>query len=155
MLPMPFPSGAADAPAFFYNVTHAVGPGCANVRDDVSWVQMLLGLLYSDPSLTSPVPDGITSDGICGPITCAYILGFQKEAVRKGYPLRPDGRVDPAPFGQIQGSISHTFYTILSLNVSVYKRFPELYGGTPLDNPATFLNAVRLRGVRGALYSAA
>jgi len=152
MFPMPFPEGAADTPQFFYNVTHAVGPGCPNMNDDVSFVQLLLMLLYSDPSLTPPDSRQLSLDGICGPITCAYILGFQKEAVRKGYPLRTDGRIDPATSGRLKGSISHTFYTILSLNASVYKRFPELYGETPFDNLAAFLTAVRLRVVPGVLY---
>ena len=152
---LPFPPGADDVPAFFWGVSSPVGPGCPNLAEDVRVVQWLLMMLYTDPLLTPPVDQDLDIDGACGPITCAYILGFQKEAVRKGIPVKTDGRVDPVTLSnwQLQGSVSHTYYTILSLNTSVYRRFPEMYGGTTFDNLPVFLTAIRQRGLQGALYS--
>jgi hypothetical protein len=69
-------------------IADAVGPGCANRRDDVLVVQSLLNVAYARirvPSRTIPV------DGVIGLETHAALLHFQRDQVGGG-----DGRVEPA-----------------------------------------------------------
>jgi hypothetical protein len=155
----PFPKGGNpdESPAVFYNVSMAVGPGCPNMREDVMLVQFLLALLYADPTLTRPSPDKLKVDGVFGPITEKWILGYQRDAVRHGLAVKVDGRVDRA-LG-LEGSISHTIYTILSLTASVYRRQPFLFKalGAIAEYMPPFLMAIRRRAesLTGAMGGAA
>ena len=109
-----------------YTVDQAVGPGCTNQRDDVLLVQFFLKVISESPNNADLKPAGrdpMVCDGICGPNTNAYIKQFQigSSARNPTSPLKQDGRVDPVRGGAIRGSISHTFYTILDLNVHFEK----------------------------------
>lgn len=115
----------------FYNVDQAVGKGCPNLPDDVMLVQFFIRELAKDPSVgpgTRPATP-ITVDGMYTPAVGEWILWIQKSMNAKapGTSLA-DGRVDPARGISTSGSflkstISHTQYTIVTLNASYRFRF--------------------------------
>jgi hypothetical protein len=86
--------------------------------------------------LKPPVKEPIFIDGNFGPVTAAYILAFQKEARRRrvAHGITTDGQIDRAR--GVTGTISHTIYTILHLNVTVQRRQPEMF--LPLDGTDAF-----------------
>lgn len=105
---------------FFYNVSFAVGPGRTppNRRDDVLLVQYFLktiaGTVVVGPGWEVWTPPKTARpflvDGVMGPVTAAWIKSYQNGQRW----LFKDGVVDRA-LG-VYSSISHTPYTILSLN---------------------------------------
>jgi hypothetical protein len=110
----------------FYNVTQAVGKSCPNLPDDVMLVQFFIRELSKDPSVgTGAKPSSpITVDGLYTPALGEWILWIQKSLNAKspGSTLA-DGRVDPARGMAndpkfLKSSISHTQYTIVTLNAS-------------------------------------
>jgi hypothetical protein len=111
-----------------YTVEQAVGIGGANRRDDVLLVQFFLKVAMLDSPNSKPyIPPGeqpISIDGSCGPQTCRYIKFYQEEGNRRnpGVKTTTEGRIDPVAGGSLTSSISHTFYTILALNVSYKDR---------------------------------
>lgn len=79
----------------FYNVVHAVGKQCPNLRDDVKLVQFLLIALYEKfPNLKPPGELAVT--GTCDSTTINWILSFQRDTKRYNptTAVYPDGRVD-------------------------------------------------------------
>jgi hypothetical protein len=137
-------SNDPDLPVF-YNVVHAVGRQCPNVRDDVKLVQYLLIAFYDKALSHSSVytrPKGeMKVDGVCGPVTLNWILKFQLD-VNTRYPgtVAADGRTDRVRNKDLKGSISGTVYTLAVLNkftqkvnAEAYVRLPQL---VPLDNSA-------------------
>jgi hypothetical protein len=129
----------------FYNVIHAVGKQCPNIRDDVKLVQYLLIAFYDKALSSSSVytrPKGeMTVDGICGPVTLNWILKFQLD-VNTRYPgtVAADNRVDRVRNKDLKGSISGTIYTLALLNKFVQKINPGAFvllpQLIPLENPA-------------------
>ncbi len=123
----------------FYNVVHAVGKNCPNIRDDVKLVQYLLKILYE--KLPADKPNGEMSvDGFCGPITLNWILKFQLD-VSATFPgdIAVDNRVDRIRNKNFVGSITKTKYTLAWLNANAKKYNPEGWAATyyivPLQNP--------------------
>jgi hypothetical protein len=107
---------------FLYTVDQAVGPASPNRRDDVLLVQFFLKALMTTPEpFQPPGEQPIQVDGIFGRQTETYIKFYQQEDTRRNpgkMPLKKDGRVDSVQGGSSIGSISHTLYTIIALNLS-------------------------------------
>ena len=125
----------------FYNVVHAVGKNCPNVRDDVKLVQYLLKILYV--KVPADKPNGeMKVDGLCGPVTMNWILKFQLDvsADNPGI-IAVDNRVDRIRNKNFVGSITKTRYTLGILNHNAKKLNPEGWAATyylvPLENPAS------------------
>lgn len=112
----------------WFVVSAAVGPGLANVADDVYLVQFLLRVAAETVgSYAGYVPPGekpMAIDGRFGPQTRNYIAFYQQEVNRRvgEKRLEPDGRIDPIKPGQQITGITRTFYTILDLNVAFRTR---------------------------------
>lgn len=125
----------------FYNVVHAVGKNCPNLRDDVKLVQYLLKSIY-DKYPPQYRPNGtMTVDGVCGAITLNWILKFQLDANEsKPGKVNMDGRVDRARSKTLYGSIGNTAYTIGLLNINSADLNSEAWlalpGLIPLENIA-------------------
>src|SRR5205807_552584 len=94
-----------------------------NQRDDVMLVQYLLKKIHRfAPGMLAPEGD-MTVDGICGPITRRWIGAFQRELrIKRKKRIATDGIVDRA-LG-VEGSISHTTYTILFMNLAFKANVP-------------------------------
>lgn len=113
-------SSEGNMPVFF-NVVHAVGKQCPNMKDDTKLIQYLLSAFYDRAISFSPVytrPKGdMTVDGICGPITNNWILKFQLD-VNLRYPnsTPTDNRIDRIRNKNMIGSISQMGYTLAILN---------------------------------------
>lgn len=117
----------------FYNVSQAVGKGCPNLPDDVMLVQFFIRELAKDATVapgTRPSAP-LTVDGVYTPNLGEWILWVQKASNAKaaGTTLA-DGRVDPARGMAndpkfLKSSISHTQYTIVTLNASYRFRFKK------------------------------
>jgi len=111
----------------WFLIDKPVGSGCPNANDDVLLVQFLLRICSQNASdmagFQPPGEKPLDIDGVCGPQTLKYISFYQREVNRRQGKklLEPDGRIDPIRHGT-RGSISHTLYTILSLNVSYRTR---------------------------------
>lgn len=124
----------------FYNVVHAVGKQCPNMRDDVKLVQYLLISFYDKALASSSVytkPNGdLKVTGNCDAVTLNWILKFQTD-VNKRYPgtVLADDRVDRALSKNLTGSISKTIYTIAVLNRFVLAINPDAFYATPLIIP--------------------
>lgn len=128
----------------FYNVVHAVGKGCPNMRDDVKLVQYLLIAFYDKALASSSIytkPNGdLKVTGNCDHATLNWIIKFQTD-VNKRYPgtVLADNRVDRALNKNLTGSISQTIYTIALLNRFVLAINREAFIATPLvvslENP--------------------
>lgn len=129
-------------PSVFYNVVHAVGKNCPNMRDDVQLVQYLLKILYDKFPPNCRPKGNMTVDGLCGPVTRSWILKFQMHfnADNPGM-IMVDGRVDRIRNKDFVGSISKTQYTLAVLNKNAAKLNPEGWTATPslvpLQNPAS------------------
>ena len=125
----------------FYNVVHAVGKNCPNMRDDVKLVQYLLKILYDKFPAEYRPQGNMTVDGMCGPITRNWILRFQMDFAKDNPGLiLVDGRVDRIRNRNFYGSISKTQYTLAVLNKNAAKLDAEGWKATPfivpLQNPA-------------------
>jgi hypothetical protein len=114
---------------FFYNVTLAVGPSgtAPNRRDDVMLVQyLLMGIAdgaarlgldlvmakgWKPPKSSKP----FAANGQMGSDTAALIKSYQRAVAKSGMSILVDGRVDPSH--RPISTISHTFYTILYMNI--------------------------------------
>jgi hypothetical protein len=123
----------------FYNVVHAVGKNCPNIRDDVKLVQYLLKILYEKMSASKPNGE-MKVDGFCGPVTMNWILQFQLDVSRDNPGIiAVDNRVDRIRNKNFVGSISKTQYTLGILNHNSKKLNPEGWAATyflvPLQNP--------------------
>lgn len=126
----------------FYNLVHAVGANCPNMRDDVKLVQYMLIALYEKgvaEGMTKPAGE-LAVTGICDSVTMNWILKFQMDAA-KAHPgkIAVDNRIDRIRQKNFIGSISHTVYTLAALNASLLKLNPEAFVGLPavipLENP--------------------
>jgi hypothetical protein len=130
---------------FLYNVEMWVGPdqNAPNQRDDVMLVQYCLKHIYTmrwrqDPPFPwPPHPGDIEVDGYWGPTTRRWINQFQRDVLARGRKTATDGRVDAVPLkkGGIQkeGSISHTYYTIIFMNTGLKKARPTLFADISND----------------------
>jgi hypothetical protein len=126
----------------FYNVVHAVGKQCPNVRDDVKTVQYLLlafyDKAYSSSSVYTRPKDEMKFDGACSPVTLNWILKFQLDVnTRCPGRLAADNRVDRVRNKNFQGSITGLAYTLGIPNKFVQKINPEAYLpplSVPLEN---------------------
>jgi len=94
-------------PMDFYNLEHAVGRAANNQMNDVKIVQYLLSVLDFDCKI----------DGMYGPQTSRAMNKYQTTLRSQGFSILPDGRVDRAKGNRAMGTISHTIYTILWLNL--------------------------------------
>jgi hypothetical protein len=109
-------TGDARLP-MIYNVAAAVGHNAPNRWDDVVLVQYLLLNIYA--SGRYPSPGGkMTTDGICGPRTRAWIKAFQAEMIKQGWCMKADGRVDTAPARAEDHNVT---YTIVMLNYELQR----------------------------------
>jgi len=131
-----------DTLPIFFNVVHAVGKQCPNMRDDVKLVQHLLIAFYakSEAELGWKKPPGeLTVTGNCGTTTMNWIQHFQMD-IRKGLGKGTlDGRVDRVRNKNLVGAISGTTYTLAFLNRGVMNFNPDAFVMTPklvpLENP--------------------
>ena len=91
-------------------------------RADVQLVQFFLSQFYNKyPELSAKVcaenQNRFVIDGFCGKHTCVGIAVYQYYMRSKGTAIEYDGTVNiPNSASQVT-SVSHTFYTILNLNV--------------------------------------
>ena len=125
----------------FYNVSQAVGKGCPNLPDDVMLVQFFIRELAKDATVapgTRPAAP-LTVDGVYSPNLGEWIMWIQKASNAKaaGTTLA-DGRVDPARGMAndpkfLKSSISHTQYTIVTLNASYRFRFKKSHNALEDD----------------------
>lgn len=123
---MAFKDGNIFSNGFFYNLTMAVGPGCPNRRDDVMLVQYCLKKTFENPTVVRPplppyTGKKIVVDGNCGTITLKAIERYQKLVKQTGGTAKLDKVVDRAITKGGFASISHTFYTIINLNIDLIK----------------------------------
>lgn len=123
----------------FYNVVHAVGKECPNMRDDVMLVQYLLKAFYDKgaPAKGWQKPPGeMKVTGLCGPTTKSWIIHFQRD-VYKEFPgaISLDTRVDRIRNKDLRGSITGTIYTLAWLNNGVAKYNPQAFVMTPVLIP--------------------
>jgi hypothetical protein len=127
----------------FYNVVHAVGANCPNMRDDVKLIQYMLIALYEKAvaeGMSKPAGE-LTVTGVCDSVTMNWILKFQMDA-GKAHPgkIAIDNRMDRVRQKSFVGSISKTVYTLAALNASLLKlnteAFVALPGIIPLENPS-------------------
>jgi hypothetical protein len=140
---MGFPDTAPGQKMFyFYNVVHAVGKGCPNVRDDVKLVQYLLKSFYDKAvgkGISKPAGE-LEVTGDCESVTMHWILQFQFD-MNKAYPgkIAIDNRVDRIRQKDFVGSISKTIYTLGCLNANCITFNPEAFflipALIPLENP--------------------
>jgi hypothetical protein len=106
--------------AWIWNLSHAVGPGCANAKGDVMLVQHALNTITVHFGLTDakgkPLMGRIVREGKFNDETAEAILAYQRnlKEVRKRY-VHVDGRIDPS---NREGWTSRTNdqYTIVYLN---------------------------------------
>ncbi len=111
----------------FYNVDAAVGKGCPNQRIDVLLVQYLLKeniRLKSFGYLPNTIVGPLQIDGLWNETWTTLVFNYQNELKHRGKPVVHDGRVDPVAGGRVLGSIHHTIYTILWLNMGYYQVRP-------------------------------
>ena len=124
----------------FYNVVHAVGKQCPNVRDDVKLVQYLLIAFYDKAISSSSIytrPKGdMKVDGICGPVTLNWILKFQLD-VNQRHPgtVVADNRMDRVRNRNLKGSFTGKAYSLAVLNRFVAKINPEAFAAVPYHVP--------------------
>lgn len=112
---------------YFYNVVHAVGQYCPNLRDDVMLVQHLLKCVYDmQPPYSKPAGQ-MKIDGFCGPITLNWIYRFQTDTNKaNGAPLIiVDDRVDRVRNRSLIGGISNKMYTLAVLNYNAAVLNPD------------------------------
>src|SRR6267378_3483816 len=85
-------------PYNWYNVSRPVGQNATDLYDDVCLVQILLAYLRPYVAvLRDPQRRQIIPDGICGPITQAYIDAYHSHiTVQRGASNHPHGIVHPA-----------------------------------------------------------
>lgn len=127
----------------FYNVVHAVGKQCPNMRDDVKLVQYLLIAFYDKGAAErgwKKPPGELTITGFCGPTTMNWILDFQRSCYKDfGGDVSLDSRIDRVRNGKTKGSITGTTYTLIWLNKGVATYNPDAFVMTPhlipLENP--------------------
>jgi peptidoglycan hydrolase-like protein with peptidoglycan-binding domain len=129
---------------WFYNVSFAVGPSAPNIAEDVRLVQTMLAKLGTSLPIST---QGLVADGRFGPETESHILAAQKLFRQMGLPVVADGRVDRAR--GLFGSISHSIYTIVQLNLLLRSLHPEYF--PPLDGIGyglpPVLSQIKRRGV--------
>jgi hypothetical protein len=116
----------------FYNVTHAVGNNCPNLRDDVKLVQYLL-MAYYDVQPHEKRPRGeIAVTGFCGFATMSWIRQFQADMnqIQQGL-VAQDNRVDRIRNGDLKGSISRMLYTLAALNRVVIRDNLDAFANLP------------------------
>jgi hypothetical protein len=105
----------------FYNVDAAVGKGCPNQRTDVLLVQYLLKenmRLKTFSYLPNTVVAGtVQITGLWDETWDTLLFNYQNDLKHRGKPVVRDGRVDPVTGGRVLGSIHHSIYTILWLNM--------------------------------------
>lgn len=76
----------------YLEVASAVGAAAARVRNLAADVRIVQGLLNKISFAAGGPERPLATDGICGKLTCAAIVRFQKVAMGTAY---PDGIVDP------------------------------------------------------------
>lgn len=127
------PLGFADLPTI-YNLDSGVGPGRANLYEDV-WIVQRLIQIANFTMLSGGVPTHGSSiiqvDGFCGPETLRMIAAFQDDQARNGKLIGRDGGLDPSPpDGYTKGGI---LYGIVHLNRAARRRDESLYLDIPFD----------------------
>jgi peptidoglycan hydrolase-like protein with peptidoglycan-binding domain len=122
-------------PYNWYNVSRPVGQNATNLYDDVCLVQILLAYLrpyvavLRDPQLRQIIPDGI-----CGPITQAYIEAYQSHiTVRRSAIYHPDGVVEPGRPWQKETASGGPGTMIVQLNFELWERARAAHEGIPTD----------------------
>jgi hypothetical protein len=122
-------------PYNWYNVSRPVGQTATNLYDDVCVVQILLAYLrpyvavLRDPSLRQIIPDGI-----CGPITQAYIDAYQSHiTVLRGALYHSDRIVEPGRPWQKETGSSGPGTMIVQLNFELWERARAAHEGIPTD----------------------
>ena len=127
----------------FYNLVHAVGENCPNIRDDVKMVQYLLFHIYKSISPVFTPKGNLTIDGICGGITKNWILKFQLDIRSTGNSILADKRVDRIrDKNGMAGNISDTYYTMAYLNWYALGFAKEAYLKLPQVVPLQNINNV-------------
>jgi hypothetical protein len=128
-----------------YNVVHAVGKNCPNLRDDVKLVQYLLIAYYDVQPRHMRPPGEMAVTGFCGYVTMSYIHRFQADQnkVQQRMVAR-DGRIDRVRGGHRTGTILGQYYTYYSLivlnrlvlrdNTDAFERLPTV---VPLEDDLT------------------
>lgn len=117
-----------EQPYTAYNVDWAVGAIGSNMREDVMLVQALLRIVYYESLvLESPAEStgSIAVDGLCGPITRAHIVHFQRQAAERGYPVHQDGSFDPFRAGGKVSRLTSSRYCMELLNNGCYSADKE------------------------------
>jgi len=119
--------------AKLYNLTYAVGPNCANKRDDVMLVQWLLKRHFSRPdkkSLLDPAYDVGVLNGTYSEELCDIIKIFQydQRKTNRAAKYRMDGQIFPIRDVNNPGK-----YPLVHLNFSVQSYFKKYYEAPKLD----------------------
>lgn len=130
----------------WFIVEQAVGSGAPNRREDVYLVQFLLRVAGEDAggfkAIKPPNAPPITIDGFFGEETRVWIKFYQEEVNRRQNinVLNPDGRVDPPKLGHLKGSLTHTTYTAIDLNVAYRSRRGDAF---PVEKDPHFPTAIK------------
>ena len=103
---------------WIFNVSTSVGPNGYNRIDDVMLVQHVLNTLLASFDIRNSKGARITSylsrDGIFGSLTREAIIGYQKNAQKRGLQLTADGMISSATAtGWTRNNVQ---YTIVHLN---------------------------------------
>jgi hypothetical protein len=105
-------------PFLFYNLDAAVGKGAANRRDDVLLVQYLLKTSANVPGKFGASVGGAKQVAGVWTDYDDLLLGMVQQYWKdKGTSTWQDRRVDPAPPHRTHGSVHHTQYKIITLNL--------------------------------------
>ena len=138
--------GAQGTRREFFVIDQPVGRGLPNVREDVLLVQFFLRIASETvgkfAGFIPPGESSIAIDGIYGQHTQNFITFYQQEVNRRvgRKVLEADGRIDPIRPGQKISSVTHTFYTILDLNVAFRSRRGD---ATRIETDSLFPSALR------------
>lgn len=125
----------------FYNVVHAVGKQCPNVRDDVMLIQYLFKAFYDKAEVKKgwkKPPGEMKVTGLCGPTTMSWIIHFQRDVYKEAPgQISLDNRIDRVRNKSLVGSLTGTIYTLAWLNAGVANHNPEAFVLIPLLVPLT------------------
>jgi hypothetical protein len=134
-----------DDPDIYYVVDDAVGPSCANRRDDVMLVQFFLRIFADRDDRYRPAgAKDLAISGVFSDQTAAYLKQYAEEGNRqqKGLMMvKSDGRVD-SPVGSgsqfIPGG-SGSDWVIIRMNLNYQRWFPK----TGLPHSSKFPSELR------------
>jgi hypothetical protein len=135
---------------WIHNVSHSVGPGCWNRKDDVQLVQHALNKLMPHFVILGKDGNRITTylkrDGICGPKTEAAIRGYQDNLRTRGKVVTADGRIDSANKSG-WATMTGNQYTIVHIN----RDHRSIYGAMmqDLEFPPEVETALKTNPIEG------